>query len=260
MAREKGVKKVLLPGKNITSFPTVSGAVCITPEALSFLRTIKISEHNPVDDVILHILPKYQKASSTLDYSIYATDIGRILQAFATDSSAQKDKLRNALRDTHFVRVVDTGNNNTYRIKPGDTYIATDRLIQLFAGVPGIYLVDEQFDCLRGEDIRDLLVSCGASRYLMPIPVVPNLSGEQKSQLRKESGLERVSEEVLFIDTTLKGLEKLLEQLPSLTLEVAKARIGVEPTTFALLMRVNFKMSTMMSTCKKINKINNSII
>lgn len=223
-AREKGASKVFLPSKNITNFPTVRQAVCVTPEAFSFLRSLKISEPDPVDDVILHILPMYHKDRGTVDNSIYAADIRRILSAFRTDSSAQKDKLRNVLRDTHFVSVVDTANNVAYRVKPSEAYIATDRLKNLFSEVPGVYLVDEQFDCLRGEEIRDLLVSCGASRYLMPISVASNLSEAQKTQLRTESGLERISEEVSFTDTTLRGLETLLEQLPYLTSEVAKVR------------------------------------
>ncbi|HDU2653023.1 TPA: DUF3883 domain-containing protein [Yersinia enterocolitica] len=223
-AREKGANKVFLPSKNITNFPTVSRAVCATPEAFSFLRSLKISEPDPVDDVILHVLPKYQKDRGTVDSSIYAADIKRILSAFRTDSSTQKDKLRYALRDTHFVSVVDTANNMTYRVKPSDAYIATDRLKNLFAEVPGVYIVDEQLDCLRGEEIRELLVSCGASRYLMPISVASNLSEAQKEQLRRESGLERITEEVSFTDTMLRGLETLLEQLPSLTPEVAKIR------------------------------------
>jgi hypothetical protein len=34
--------------------------------------------------------------------------------------------------------VVDTGDGKAYVAKPGDIYIATDRLQQLFAGVPDI--------------------------------------------------------------------------------------------------------------------------
>lgn len=63
--------------------------------------------------------------------------------------------------------VVDAGDGKPYIAKPGGVYIATDRLQQLFAGVADVLIVDNDYACLRGEDIRDLLVSCGASRYLV---------------------------------------------------------------------------------------------
>jgi hypothetical protein len=44
-----------------------------------------------------------------VDDDVYAADIERIRTAFSTDSTAQKEKLRSALRDTTFVKV---GNSN----------------------------------------------------------------------------------------------------------------------------------------------------
>ncbi len=86
--------------------------------------------------VIWNLLPKYQQQEVDVGDDAYAADIERIRAAFNTDSTAQKEKLRSALRDTTFVMVVDTGDGKTYVAKPSEAYIATDRLQQLFAGVP----------------------------------------------------------------------------------------------------------------------------
>lgn len=59
--------------------------------------------------MIWNILPKYQQAEVDVDDDVYAADIERIRTAFSTDSTAQKEKLRSALRDTTFVKV---GNSN----------------------------------------------------------------------------------------------------------------------------------------------------
>jgi hypothetical protein len=111
---------------------------------------------------------------------------------------------------------VDTGDGTAYVGRPNETYIATERLQQLFSGVPGVFIVDNEYDCLRGEDIRDLLVSCGASRYLAPEATPSSLSREEKLQIRRESGLERASWDNQPEDYTLRGLNELLEILATL--------------------------------------------
>ncbi len=227
VARENGKAKAFLPSTIATSFPTMRRAVCATPEVRLFLLSLGITEPDPVDDVIWNLLPKYQQQEVDVDDDTYAADIERIRAAFSTDSSAQKEKLRTALRDTTFVMVVDTGDGKTYVAKPGEIYIATDRLQQLFAGVPDILIVDNEYDCLRGEEIRDLLVSCGASRYLIPQATPSGLRHSEKAQIRREAGLERASWESQPEDFTLRGLTQLLEFLPTLKPEEAAAKVKV---------------------------------
>ncbi|MBB5501058.1 sacsin N-terminal ATP-binding-like domain-containing protein [Paraburkholderia sp. MM5384-R2] len=227
VARENGKAKAFLPSAIATSFPTMRRAVCATPEVRLFLSSLGITEPDPVDDVIWNLLPKYQQEEVDVGDDVYAADIERIRAAFSTDSTAQKEKLRSALRDTTFVMVVDTGDGKAYAAKPGDIYIATDRLQQLFAGVPDILVVDHEYDCLRGEEIRDLLVSCGASRYLMPQATPSGLGNSEKAQIRREAGLERASWESPPEDFSLRGLKQLLEFLHTLEPEEAAARVKV---------------------------------
>lgn len=227
VAHENGKAKAFLPSAIATSFPTMRCTVCATPEVRLFLNSLGITEPDPVDDVVWNLLPKYQQQEVDVGDEDYAADIERIRAAFNTDSTAQKEKLRSALRDTTFVMVVDTGDGKGYVAKPGEIYIATDRLQQLFAGVPGILIVDNEYDCLRGEDIRDLLVSCGASRYLIPQATPSGLGHAEKAQIRREAGLERASWESQPEDFTLRGLTQLLEFLPTLNPEESAARVKV---------------------------------
>lgn len=227
VARENGKAKAFLPSAIATSFPTIRHVVCSTPEVRLFLISLGITEPDPVDDVIWNLLPKYQQQEVDVSDDAYAADIERIRAAFNTDSAAQKEKLRSALRDTTFVVVVNTGDGKTYVAKPGEAYIATDRLQQLFAGVPDIFIVDNEYDCLRGEEIRDLLVSCGASRYLISEAAPSGLGHSEKTQIRREAGLERASWESPPEDFTLRGLTQLLEFLPTLKPAEAAARAKV---------------------------------
>ncbi len=227
VAFENGEARAFLPSASATDLPTMRSVVCATPEVWQFLVSLGITEPDPVDDVIRHLLPKYQNEEVDVDDETYAFDIERIRVAFGTDSTAQKEKLRSALREANFVMVVDTGDGKTYVAMPGHTYIATDRLQQLFAGVPDILIVDNRYNCLRGEDIRDLLVSCGASRYLSPEAIESELGSPDKKQIRKEAGLERASWEDEPEDFTLRGLTQLLEFLPTLKPEDATTRVKV---------------------------------
>lgn len=227
VAHENGKAKAFLPSTISTSFPTMRRAVCNTPAARDFLVSLGITEPDPVDDVIWNVLPKYREQDLDVNVDAYAADIERILTAFNTDSSVRKEKLRSALRDTDFVMVVDTGTGQSYRAKPGETYISTDRLQQLFAGVSDVWLVDNNYDCLRGEGIRELLISCGASRYLLPQETASRLDQSQKEQIRREAGLERASWQSPPQDFTLRGLTQLLELLTSLKPEEAVARVRV---------------------------------
>lgn len=227
IAYEGGEAKAFLPSDIATGFPTVRRAVCVTLEARAFLISLRITEPDPVDDVIRNVLPKYRQEEVDVDVEAYAVDIERINAAFNTDSGIQKEKLRSALRDTNFVMVVDTGDGTAYIAKPGEAYIATDRLQQLFAGVPDILIVDNNYDCLRGEDIRDLLVSCGASRYLFPQATPSGLGHSEKAQIRKEAGLERASWESQPEDFALRGLAQLMGFLPALKPDEAAARAKV---------------------------------
>lgn len=227
VTRENGKVNAFLPSSIATSFPTVRSAVCATPEVRQFLISLGITEPDPVDDVVWNILPKYQKEEVDVDEEAYTQDIQRILAAFNTDSAIQKEKLRAALRDTNFVMVVDAGDGKPYIAKPGGVYIATDRLQQLFAGVADVLIVDNDYACLRGEDIRDLLVSCGASRYLVVEQVDSRLGYSEKERIRREAGLERASWEETPDDFTLRGLHQLLKLLPKLTTEEAAARAKV---------------------------------
>ncbi len=227
VARENGKANAFLPSAIESGFPTIHSAVCSTPESRSFLASLGITEPDPVDDVIRNVLPRYSQDEIEIEDEAYAADIERIRLAFNTDSATQKEKLRAELRETNFVMVVDTGDNKTYIAKPDDIYIATDRLKQLFKGVPDVLMVDDTYDCLRGEDMRDMLVACGASRYLAPQSIPPDLGPVEKEQIRREAGLERASWAHPPEDFTIRGLTQMLEVLSNLDFDQARDRAGL---------------------------------
>lgn len=226
VAQENGKAMAFLPSAIATSFPTMRRA-CVTDEVLSFLTSLEITEPDPVDDVIWHLLPKYQQDKVEVNDEDYAADIQRILVAYGADSTTQKKKLQKALQETKFVKAVDTGDGRSRFAKPKDVYLATERLRQLFAGVPGIWIVNSEYDFLRGGEISDMLVSCGASRYLTKEATPSEMGESEKAQIRREAGLERAKWQLPPDDFTLRGLTALLDFLPTLQTAHAAARAKV---------------------------------
>ena len=213
--------QAFLPGSVKTEFPTVHEGACRSADAKQFLGMIGLSEPHLVDDVIWNVLPKYDKDNLHMSDSGYAADIDRILAASRTKASDKREELIQRLRQTRFVRAVNTGDGAACFASPDRLYLATERLKALFAGISGIEMVDDRCDALRRDGIRDLLESCGAVRHLLPIKEYgmqnSPLSTEFLAKLREQSGHAQTSGyNDTVTDWTLHGLDDVLAQLPSL--------------------------------------------
>ena len=223
-----GKPQAFLPGETETGFPTVRRSVCATKEAQAFLRALGLTTPDSVDDVIRNVLPKYQSNEVKVSDHDYESDIRRILAAFATDSKGQREKLIGALRNTAFVVAVDAGNGSKKMSKPGDLYLATERLKDLFKEVPHVLLVDDTYACLRGEDVRELLEATGASRYLKPISFKPSFTWDKKHEMRRNAGQETTSGiNDRFEDWSLSGFDSLLTAIQALPAALASKKATI---------------------------------
>jgi hypothetical protein len=90
----------------------------------------------------------------------------------------------------------------------------------LFAGVSDILLVDDSYDCLRGENLRELLEACGAVRYPRPVEAPSALNHSERANMRKQAGHENTSGRNDRVhDWTLLGFDTLIKVLPTLDRE-----------------------------------------
>ena len=217
-----GEIQAFLPGAVETDFPTVRHTVCRSEGAREFLRSLNLTEPDPVDNVIRNVLPKYRVAEARVSEEEYASDINCMLAAVETDSQSQRDKLVKALGETPWVRSVDAGKEHGLLAMPGDVYLATERLRGLFRGVEGVLLVDSHVASLRGEKVRGLLERSGVARVLRPeIKVGCDLSRQRLREIRRGEGLERATWETIK-DVGILGLDALLERFS--TLETVERR------------------------------------
>lgn len=216
--------QAFLPTDIETGFPTVRPAVCGSDSAREFLASLGLTEPDPVDDVVWNVLPKYREDEVDISDEGYDSDIRRIMVAFASDSKSQREKLLDALRESTFVRSVDTADGRELFSQPSDLYLATERLKQLFADVPEVSRVDDRYRCLRGEYARELLEACGAVRCLRPIADA-SLTWDERSRLREQAGhAETSGYNDRVSDFMLEGLPGVLAALPGLPDEDRRVR------------------------------------
>lgn len=220
-ALRMGMPQAFFPSDIETGFPTIRRSVCKSPDAAKYLHSLGLTAPDPVDDVIRNILPVYQAHKSNSEN--YAADMARTLRAFRTDSTAQKQKLVAALKNTPFVIARETSTGKVNFETPENVYIATARLRELYDGIAGIYLADDN-PALRGEPMRDLLEACGGVRYIYPVEVHSTLTETQKYDLRLSGGQVRSTWEAPIIDYSLRGLEELFRQLPKLSIEARRSK------------------------------------
>ena len=223
--RRNGRLQAFLPGQLKTKFPTVRATVCDSEPSQAFLRGLGLTEPDPVADVIENTLPKYRKDEREVTAEEYDADVRRILRAFKSDSRERRAALIAELRQTPFVVAVDAGDASRRFAKPEQLHLATERLKSLYSGIAGVYLVDDEYSCLRGDDVRELLESCDAVRYMRPIRDYYSIDDAARCELRKGEGHEHISVRKEHVkDWTLERLDVLLDAFPGLTIEDQKTK------------------------------------
>jgi len=208
--------QAFLPGLTVTDFPMVRRAICDHGPAREFLVQLGLTEPDPVDDVVAHVLPKYAGKNIAQRETEYHADVQRVLKAFSTDSKSQREKLLTALRSAYFVLAVDPGNGKRSWARPTDIYLPTQRLKDFFIAVSGVLIVDDRCECLRGEEVRDLLEASGAARYLQPEPVDRYFTPVELAEMRRKAGTADSTGGTSIDDTSLRGLKPLLRVLRTL--------------------------------------------
>ena len=181
--------------------------------------------NNMTEIVVKHVLPKYSlRPLPHIGKPEYTADIERILAAYGGVPNEQRLPFLNDLRGSTFVRSIDPGTRKILWAQPRNVYLPTEQLKELFDGVTGVRMLDDTYDCLRGEAVRDLLETCGAASRLVPVSTVSTYSGSELRDIRRQSGLERSTWNSDIQGRTLRGIPGLLEFLPSLSLESRRRR------------------------------------
>jgi hypothetical protein len=122
------------------------------------------------------------------------------------------------LQATAFVLSISTDGAKRVLARPSITVLATERLKELLSGIPGALVVDDREKCLQGQEVRDLLESCGATRHLRLVEA-PEIDWKEKSALREKAGHAATSGQNDRVnDFALSGLKEIIAKLATLDL------------------------------------------
>ncbi len=208
----------------ITGFPLVKREVVLTEASRRFVQEkLGLTEPDPVEDVIRHVLPKYRPRA--IDATDYEEDLRRICHAASSDSTSRRARLIEALGTSYFVRAIDLGTDKNYFAQPGQVYLPTQRIRTLLAGVTNVLVLDDSIEALAGEEVRKIVREAGALDYLRPIERRNMLSRDEMSALSDLSGMPRSSTaKDVVVDWDIAGLDGLLDLLPTLDVEEQSER------------------------------------
>ena len=177
-----------------------------------------------VDIVMANVLPKYAENSVLVSDAEYEADILRITAAYRTNY--RRSRLGSALRDSSLVKAKSADAQNEKFVKPGNVYLASHGLTDLFSGAKDVYLVSDKHPCLQDEEVTKLLEDCGAAPNLRPVQdqTLKNQPSELL-RLREQGGGSQTSGRTDSIrDWNLAGLDSLLKLIPNLSPEQQATR------------------------------------
>ena len=220
-----GQLQAYLPSELHTDFPTVPARCVASKESRNFLISLGLNVPDPVDDIIVNILPKYRTEQVDIPETEHQADIEQMLAAFETDSRERRDRLIREVKNARIILAVDSADESSCRfISPPEAYQATQRLKALFKGVAEIWIVDDSKDYLRRGSTRDFLNAVGTPEYLIRERTSNSLTEEQKLELRGSTGNQDKTRDLDIEDYTIRGLKPLLEALGALTYEEASQK------------------------------------
>ena len=144
-----------------SSFPIVKVELAQDEDVRDFLRELGVREREIVDDVIEHILPKYECDARTIPVAEHRTDFEKIKRAYNTDSQANRTRLWGKLLQTPFILTENAHTERSIYRKPDQLYFGSDELRLYLDGNDSRAFVnlDEYPDSAR-EFLEDLGVTC----------------------------------------------------------------------------------------------------
>ena len=224
-----------LPTDPPSKFPnTVRPEVCSTRKAREFLESIGVQEPDRVDELIRGVLPKYREGSD-IPSREYADDLRQIVGAYGAASGDKRGQLTEEIRKTSFVRAVDAGTGELSFALPGDVYAW--QLLDLFEGVNDVLIARPLPRGVPAREAGLLFAACGVLRTLTPVVAEhaiergrehPRfLHTELAALRRRENGGDdgiNWQRDSWISDSTLRGLDGLINRLPELPSDDAERR------------------------------------
>lgn len=120
---------------NAVSLPIIKIELTRDDDVRSFLKDLGVPEWDIVEEIIEHILPKYECDYQTIYIEDHKTHFKKIELAYDPDSLTDKQRrLRKELLNTRFILAKNTPSDRSPYYKPEELYFEDDKLSLYFEG------------------------------------------------------------------------------------------------------------------------------
>ena len=213
--------RAYLPGEHKSYFPTVKKVIASDKDALEFLRRLGLRKPDSAAEVIEYVLPRYTATAAWhKEDEGMQRDLKLIVDAWRTDSTKAKDRLREQLRTSSFVPCRNPASGERFLATPLESYFRSVDLETYFTGNESVRFVETVMPPDAQEVFDKLLGELGVAREPRRVEFDPNLSWEERSRLRGSAGITHWRGETLK-DYDLDGLDLCLENITNLPFEQA---------------------------------------
>ena len=207
---DNGKVQVYLPTETKSKYNTVKRVFTKDENAQKFLEKLGLTKPDIFAEIRKFILPKYQTDNPVKD-ECYFDDFEKLLMAYERIPANKKNEFMEELSNASFIDSVKNDTRENYLKKPIEIYSNDPDLRAYFEGYQSVFFVsDELYERFGKKRLKNILIELGVENKPRRIEIEGNLSREEKSRLRGNSGC---SYERYIRDYELEGLKTFIQQM-----------------------------------------------
>lgn len=191
--KEDGSPNAYLQPDNETEFPVVSDEITKDEKALEFLKDkIKLTEPNVVAEVIERIIPKYTQEHIEVSDDEHMRDINKIILAYDTDSREDKNRLKEKLQETPFVRAENHVSKKEKLLRPNELYLQGQNRSMYFEGNMNMWFISSKYNVEIIELVRNLgtkeMINLNSNKALSNLHEIVRIEKRKRKHVRNVNG------------------------------------------------------------------------
>ena len=208
--------QVYLPAETKSKYKTVKEVLTQSEKSLKFLTELGLSKPDIFAEIKEFVVPKYRDPDPDIEFEEYLEDFEKLLIAFEKDDSDKKKEMINDLKDLYIIYSINSITGENHFCKSSEIYLKTEDLIEYFKGFDHVFFVSDELDKKHPNNKSvyiDFLLSIGCEDKPRRINIDPNLTGNEKYELRKKGYNNGLTYEIHTYDYDYEGLNNFLENL-----------------------------------------------
>lgn len=208
--------QVYLPAETRSKYKTVKEILTENENSLKFLTELGLTKPDLFAEIREFVIPKYSNPELDVVIEEYFDDFEKLLIAFQKDMSNKQKELTTDLKKLFIIHSTNSITNSNQFRKANEVYLKNENLSEYFKEYDSVFFVsDELYQRFSNNKDRflDFLMVIGCENKPRRIQVDPDLTEDEKYNLRKNIYNGGLTYEIHTIDYDYEGLESFLTNL-----------------------------------------------